>query len=158
MANKSMKAFMKEDVKERGTQEFPGIERYKDENGQPIPFIIKCLNQKELEEIRAQYKEEHPFKDKDGKYVFLNDGTVATRRTNDTAKAGLDILVSAFVQPKLDDEELMAYYGVLNRLDMPYTIFPTSEEFRYANKCVMEACGISAKKKDDSEVVEDLKN
>ncbi len=154
----NMKAFMKEDVKERGTQEFPGIERYTDADGKPIPFIVKRLSQVELEKIRDLYKEEHPFKDANGKYVFLNDGTVSVRKTNDVAKAGLDIMVQAFVQPKLDDKDLMSYYGVLNKLDMPYTIFPTKEEFKYANECVMEACGISAKKKSDEEIIEDLKN
>ena len=33
------------------------------------------------------------------------------------------MMVDAFVQPKLDDPELMDYYGVLDRLDMPQTIF-----------------------------------
>ena len=45
-----MKAFMKPELKDRGTMEFPGIERYKDAKGNVIPFIIKRLSMKEIKE------------------------------------------------------------------------------------------------------------
>ena len=46
-----MKAFMKPELKDRGTMEFPGIERYKDTKGNVIPFIIKRLSMKEIKEM-----------------------------------------------------------------------------------------------------------
>ena len=46
-----MKAFMKPELKDRGTMEFPGIERYKDAKGNVIPFIIKRLSMKEIKEM-----------------------------------------------------------------------------------------------------------
>ena len=66
------------------------------------------------------------------------------------------IMVEAFVQPKLDDPELMEYYGVHDRLDMPNIIFPDKDDFKYADDCLMEACGL-ASKKNDKETVEELK-
>ena len=45
-----MKAFMKPELKDRGTMEFPGIERYKDAKGNVIPFIIKRLSMKEIKD------------------------------------------------------------------------------------------------------------
>ena len=37
-----LKAFMKEDLKNRGTMEFPGIDKFTDEKGKAIPFIISA--------------------------------------------------------------------------------------------------------------------
>ena len=34
----NMKAFMKEELKNRGTIEFPGIDKFKDEKGKPSPL------------------------------------------------------------------------------------------------------------------------
>lgn len=68
-----------------------------------------------------------------------------------------DARVDAFVQPKLDDPELMEFYKVNDRLDMPETLFADRDDFRYANKCVMEACGLAAKR-DEEETVKNLKN
>ena len=44
----NMKAFMKEELKNRGTIEFPGIDKFKDEKGKPIPFILKRLSRKDI--------------------------------------------------------------------------------------------------------------
>lgn len=66
-------------------------------------------------------------------------------------------MVDAFVQPKLDDPQLMEYYGVLDRLDMPEVIFADRNDFRYANECVLEACGLMTKQ-DEAEKVEKIKN
>ena len=59
-----MKAFMKPELKDRGTMEFPGIERYKDAKGNVIPFIIKRLSMKEIKEIRNNYKTKEVYRDK----------------------------------------------------------------------------------------------
>ena len=39
----NLKAFMKAELKERGTVEFPGVATFTDEKGNPVPFIIKQL-------------------------------------------------------------------------------------------------------------------
>ena len=74
-----MKAFMKPELKDRGTMEFPGIERYKDAKGNVIPFIIKRLSMKEIKEIRNNYKTKEVYRDKRNgdRPIIGNNGQVA---------------------------------------------------------------------------------
>lgn len=155
----NLKAFMKEDLKERGTMEFPGIERFTDEKGKPIPFIIKRLSRKEIKEIRELYEIKQVFRDKNNgnRPIISGNGQVAIMRDYDSDSAGRHIMVEAFVQPKLDDPELMEYYGVLDRLDMPSILFPNKDEMEYADECLMIACGLKSEK-NEKEVIDDVKN
>ena len=139
----NLKAFMKAELKERGTVEFPGVATFTDNKGNPVPFIIKQLSMKEIKEIRNLYKTTEVFRDKkNGNRPVVENGQVVVRKDYDAERAGLHIMVDAFVQPKLDDPELMEFYKV---------------NFRYANKCVMEACGLAAKQ-DEEETVKKIKN
>lgn len=155
----NLKAFMKEDLKERGTMEFPGIERFTDEKGKPIPFIIKRLSRKEIKEIRELYETKQVFRDKNNgnRPIISGNGQVAIMRDYDSDSAGRHIMVEAFVQPKLDAPELMEYYGVLDRLDMPSILFPNKDEMEYADQCLMIACGLKSEK-NEKEVIDDVKN
>lgn len=153
----NLKAFMKAELKDRGTVEFPGVKKFKDSKGEPIPFIIKQLSMKEIKEIRNLYKTTEVFRDKkNGGRPVIENGQVVVRRDYDAERAGLHIMVEALVQPKLDDPELMEFYGVNDRLDMPELLFDR-EDFRYVNECVMEACGLKAKP-DEEETVDKIKN
>ena len=155
----NLKAFMKEDLKDRGTMEFPGIERFTDEKGKPIPFIIKRLSRKEIKEIRELYETKQVFRDKinGNRPIISGNGQVAIMRDYDSDSAGRHIMVEAFVQPKLDAPELMEYYGVLDRLDMPSILFPNKDEMEYADQCLMIACGLKSEK-NEKEVIDDVKN
>lgn len=154
----SLKAFMKEELKSKGTMEFEGIERFKGPDGKPIPFILKQLSTKEIKEIRNLYRRKEVFRDKkNGGRPVIENGSVAMVTDYDADRAGMHIMVEAFVQPKLDAPELMEYYGVLDRLDMPEILFPTREEMRYANECVLIACGLMDGN-NEKEVVENIKN
>ena len=155
----NMKACMREDLKERGTMQFPGVDKFVDDEGKPIPFIIRRLSMKEIKEIRNRHRSREVYRDKrnNGRPIVGANGQVAIVESYDGDSAGLDIMVEAFVQPKLDAPELMEYYGVYDRLEMPQTIFSDREDFQYADECLMEACGL-ASKKDESETVDELKN
>ena len=155
----NLKAFMKEDLKDRGTMEFPGIERFTDEKGKPIPFIIKRLSRKEIKEIRELYETKQVFRDKNNgnRPIISGNGQVAIMWDYDSDSAGRHIMVEAFVQPKLDAPELMEYYGVLDRLDMPSILFPNKDEMEYADQCLMIACGLKSEK-NEKEVIDDVKN
>ena len=113
----------------------------------------------EIKEIRNRYKTKEVYRDKKngGRPIIGANGQVAIIENYDGDSAGLEIMVEAFVQPKLDDPELMEFYGVVDRLEMPQTIFSDKDDFQYADKCLMEACGL-ASKKDEKEIVEELKN
>lgn len=155
----NMKAFMKEELRQRGTMEFPGIDKFTDKDGKPIPFIIKKLSRKEIKEIRDLYKTTEIFRDRTNgnRPVIGANGQVAVLKDYDGDSAGLCIMVEAFVQPKLDDAELMEYYGVVDRLEMPQIIFSDRDDFEYADRCLMEACGLTSKKT-EKEVIEEVKN
>ena len=155
----NIKAFMKQDLKDRGTMEFPGIERFKDEEGNVIPFIIKRLSRTRLKEIRDMYRTTQVYRDKNnGKRPVIGaNGQVAVIKDYDAEKAGLHFMVEAFVQPKLDDPELMDYYGVVDVLEMPYVLFADKEEFDYADDCLMIALGLK-EKQNERDVIDEVKN
>lgn len=155
----NLKAFMKPELKERKTMEFPGIDKYVDDKGKPVPFIIRRLTRKEIDEIRELYKTTTVYRDRqngDRPYITA-DGQVAVMKEYDSDKAGRHIMVDAFVQPKLDDPELMKFYGVLDRVDMPFVIFSDRKDFQYADECLSVALGIK-EQKTEREAIEDLKN
>lgn len=154
-----MKAFMKEELKTGGTMEFPGIERFKDSKGNVIPFIIKKLSAAETREIRLRHKKKEVFRDKKNgnRPVISANGQVAMIGEYDQYAAGQELMVEAFVQPKLDDKDLMEFYGVYDRLEMPQIIFSSKEDFQYADDCLMIALGLKEQKSDD-EVINKLKN
>lgn len=154
----NLRAFMKEELKDRGTMEFPGIKRFTGEDGKPIPFIIKRLSQKKLKEIRNLYRTSKVYRDKqNGGRPVIQNGQVSVIKDYDAEKAGLHMMVDAFVQPKLDDKELMDFYGVFDRLDMPEIIFAEKDEFKYANDCLMEALGLK-EKENEEDIIEEVKN
>lgn len=153
----NLKAFMKKELKDRGTMEFPGTESFVDAKGEPIPFILKRLSRKEIKEIRNRHRTSTVYRNKKTGMPVIDNGKVVMQETYDAESAGLDMMVEAFVQPKLDDPELMEFYGVLDRLDMPEIIFSQNGDFKYANECVMIACDLM-KKADDTELVEEVKN
>jgi hypothetical protein len=154
----NLKAFMKEDVKNRGTMEFPGIDKYTDEDGNAIPFIIKRLSMKEINEIKKLYETKQIFRDKrNGDRPVVSNGEIAVIKDYDSDAAERHMMCEAFVQPKLDDPELMEYYGIYDRLEMPLVIFPDSEDYRYADECLAIAIGAKSQKS-EKETVEELKN
>lgn len=154
-----MKAFMKQDLKDRGTMEFKGIDKFKDKDGKPIPFIIKRLSRREINEIRNMYRTRKVYRDKSNgdRPVITNNGQVAMIQDYDAERAGLQMMVDAFVQPKLDDPALMEFYGVVDRLEMPQVIFSDLEDFNYADDCLMIALGLKNPETDD-EVIDEVKN
>ena len=156
---KNLRAFMKEDLKNRGTMEFEGIEKYTDENGKPIPFIIKRLSRREIAKIRNAYRKTEVYRDKNNgnRPIIGNNGQVAVIKDYDSEKAGLHLMVDAFVQPKLDDPDLMKYYDVDNRLDMPNVIFSDAKDFSYADECLSIALGLK-QPESERETVDEIKD
>lgn len=88
-----MKAFMKPELKDRGTMEFPGIERYKDAKGNVIPFIIKRLSMKEIKEIRNNYKTKEVYRDKRNgdRPIIGNNGQVAGSSMEEASSKAINL-------------------------------------------------------------------
>ena len=51
----NLKAFMKEELKNLGTMEFPGIEKFKDKEGKPVPFVVKISKRLEICIIQQRF-------------------------------------------------------------------------------------------------------
>lgn len=146
----NIKAFMKQELKDRGTMEFDGLPQFTDDDGKPVPIIVKRLSAAELRDIRDLYRTKKVYRDKrNGGRPVVDNGRIAMIQDYDSEKAGNDIICTALVQPKLDDPELMEFYGVLDRLDMPRVIFPDAESWRYVNHCVTVACGLDTDEDDE---------
>lgn len=154
----NLSAFMKEELKDRGTMEFPGIEKFTGGDGKPVPFIIKRLSRKEVRNIQELYRTTSVYRDRqDGDRPVVQDGQVAVLKDYDAFRASRHMMVDAFVQPKLDDPKLMEFYGVVNRIDMPDVIFADRADLQYANDCLMIALGLKGESK-EKEKVETIKN
>lgn len=156
----NIKAFMKEELKNREeqTMEFPGVDTFKDKDGKPIPFIIKKLSRKKIDDIREFYTKDEVFRDKQNRgRVLVENGHVVTRERYDSGKASKEMMVEAFVQPKLDDKELMDYYGVVDRLDMVDIMFANNKDFQYANDCLMIALGFKEQESEEK-IIDEVKN
>lgn len=155
----NIRNFMKPELKNKEPITYPGVETFKDENGEPIPFIIRPLDMKEMNAIRSLYRTREVYRDpRNNNRPIITNGQVAVLNDYDSEKAGLAMMVAAFVQPKLDDHELMEYYGVVDKLDMPYVLFGR-KDFEYANKCLSDACGLNTKdNKSEKETIAKVKN
>ena len=92
----SLKAFFKENANVNKTKEVVISQRFKDEDGNIIPFTIKTISATEISEIQAQsMKKKDGINDFDSN-VFLSKLTAA-----------------AVVYPDLKDASLQKSYGVL---------------------------------------------
>ncbi len=81
-------------------------DRFLDENGNPIPFKIKALNQETLELISKLSKKEQTI---DGRKVSIVDKVAHLNRC----------LVEACVYPNFRDKELCEHYGTLDPIELP---------------------------------------
>ena len=139
--DKSLSYFMRDLSKKEEIVEIPGVESYKDEEGKVIPFKVKVLSQREINEIYDKYKTKKIAYDKGrpivqgGKVVFYED--------NDSNRALRRLIVEALVYPNLKNKELMDYYTCPSFDDMPYYVFPNTKEYLEVQDKVLIALGIS---------------
>lgn len=81
-------------------------DRFLDEEGKPIPFIIKALNQEVLESISKRSQKVHEI---DGRKIKALDKALHLNRC----------LVEACVQPDFKNSELCKRYGTEDPVDLP---------------------------------------
>ncbi|MBR2186317.1 MAG: hypothetical protein IJ857_03155 [Lachnospiraceae bacterium] len=142
-SNKSLKYFMRDLSEKEEIVEIPGVERYKDEEGNIIPFQVRVLSQKTIMDIYDKYKKKEIAYDKKG-HPIVNSGEVAFIVDNDAGRATRRIMVEALIYPNLKDKELMDHYKCPSFDDMPYFIFPKADEYAEVQKNVLIALGISS--------------
>ncbi len=84
------------------------LDRFTDEEGNPVPIVVKCISSEENEAISRRCT------NKDGKL--------------DNIMYGNQIIVACMVEPDLRDSELCAYYGVMDPNMVPGRMFSVGEK------------------------------
>lgn len=154
MAKKDLKYFMRADEPEIVT--VPGPESFKDEDGNVIQFEIRKLTQREIQEINDAYRKHGIATDKKGNPLIAN-GEVVWKTERDSARATRHLIVEALQYPNLKDKELMDFYKCVDITEMPFKVFPNSDDYQYVMRLVMKALGLVSGV-DDSEEMEAAKN
>lgn len=158
MAERTLAYFMRETAKKQEIVEVPGIESIKDENGQVVPFKIKMLTKKEIDDIYDKYRTRTMLCDKKGKPVF-NRGQAVFDINTDSNRALRRIMVEALVYPDLHNKELMEFFDCYDFSEMPLKVFPNPKEYDKVANIVLSALGILEEENEDSESeVQEAKN
>ena len=158
MAERTLAYFMREAAKKQEIVEVPGIESIKDENGQVVPFKIKMLTKKEIDDIYDKYRTRTMLSDKKGKPVF-NRGQAVFDINTDSNRALRRIMVEALVYPDLHNKELMDFFDCYDFSEMPLKVFPNPKEYDKVANIVLSALGILEEENEDSESeVQEAKN
>ncbi|MEZ3514470.1 MAG: hypothetical protein K1W37_04225 [Lachnospiraceae bacterium] len=148
---KDLKYFMRSQEPEIVTA--PGPESFKDEQGNVIQFEIKVLTQEEINKINDGYRKRSMATDKKGNPLIAM-GEVVWKTEKDSAKASRHLMVEALHYPNLKDPELMNYYGCADVTEMPFKVFPKTDEYQHVSRIVMQALGLASSVNDDEDLNE----
>ena len=157
MAERTLSYFMRETAKKQEIVEVPGIESIKDENGHAVPFKIKMLTKKEIDDIYDKYRTRTMLCDKKGKPIF-NRGQAVFDINTDSNRALRRIIVEALVYPDLHNKELMDYFDCYEFAEMPLKVFPNPKEYDQVANIVLSTIGILDEDEDDESEVQEAKN
>lgn len=157
MAEKSLSYFMRETAKNQEIIEVPGIESIKDEKGNVVPFKIRILTKKQIDDIYDKCRTRTLLYDKKGKPV-INRGQAVFDVKTDNNKALQRIIVEALVYPDLKDKDLMDYFNCYEFAEMPLKVFPNQKEYDQVTNIVFSALGIFDDDGDSEDEVQEAKN
>jgi len=153
---KNLKYFMREHKEEIIT--VPGLESFKDENGNVIDFKIKRLTAEEMDRITEGYKKRTVATDKRGNPIVSN-GEIVWKTEVDSKRATRHLIAEAFVEPELKNKELMDYYKCIDVSEIVRKVFPYADDYLQVVKKFNDVNGIGEDFKDkDEKEVEDAKN
>lgn len=138
----SLSAFFANNVQSEITEEVVVSERFKDEEGKPIPWKLRTMTEAENEEIRKSSTRK--AKQKNGMQVpDLNPDLYVAK-----------MVVACVVYPNLKDAELLQSYGVMAADELLKKMLLAGEYAALAQK-VQEINGFD---KDINDLVEEVKN
>jgi len=122
MANSKLARFMRPEMKAEKIIDVV----IKDKDGNDMPIKMRRLSQKRIADLREIYRSEEPAYDKKGNPIVQN-GKLVMREKFDMNAYSHMLLVESLVEPDLNDEELMDFFGVVDVCDMPGAVFTPSE-------------------------------
>lgn len=144
---------MRDTAKKQEIIEVPGVDSIKDEDGKVVPFKIKILTKKEIEDIYDKYRTRTLLYDKKGKPV-IDRGQAVFDVNTDSSKALRRIIVEALVYPDLHNKELMEFFECYEFADMPVKVFPNPKEYAQVEQMVLSTLGILEDESGEDEVKE----
>lgn len=118
------KAFFAENVEKVDALNYVVSERFKDENGKPIPWVLKALSAKEEEAVRAEATRREPVPGKPGQYREKMDTNAYVRK----------IAVRTVIWPDLNNAELQNSYGVFDAESLLQTMLLSGEMIHLTEK------------------------
>lgn len=138
----SLQAFFAQNTTSEITEEVIVSERFKDENGKPIPWKVRAITEAENEQLRKAATQ----------YVKGPGGRRVAEIQPEVYMA--KVVVASVVFPDLKDAELQKSYGVLGAEDLLKRMLLSGEYARLV-QAVQEINGFE---KDINELVEEVKN
>lgn len=136
MANTELNAFLNPVLPEK--KEVMISKRFLDENGNPTPFVIRPISQKESEVLLKKHRK----KDKKGQMYFDNTAFMS------------ELVATAVVYPPLDNAELQNKYGLGKEACLSNMLF--TGEYQLLTDEIMNLSGME--EEDLNNVIEDVKN
>lgn len=138
----SLQAFFAQNVQSNIVEEFVVSERFKDENGKPIPWKLRAITEEENEEIRK------------ASTVFVK-GKGGTRILETKPEIYIaKIAVASVIFPNLKDEALQKSYGVIGAENLLKKMLLAGE---YAN-LIQKVQEINGFDRDINDMVDEVKN
>ncbi len=132
---KNLRYFMREDTKEEKVVTIPGIDSIRDENGDIIPFEVRLLPQRKIQDITDNYRLRKLLLNNRGE-PFVVDGEAVFQSEYDSARAGRHVLCETLLYPDLKNPELMSFYGCFDITEMPLHVFAKKGELAQVMKNV----------------------
>ncbi len=127
MAEKSMAAFLKKNAVQYTEFETVISDRFCDESGNPVPWRIKVLNQKEMYRIATRCSKR-----------VIDAETKKERQETDNELFVKCLLEECVLYPNLKDAELQDSYGVMGADELAETMLLPREYVKLV-KCVSQA-------------------
>lgn len=139
----SIKAFLQPPVMEE-TKEVIVSKRFKDENGNPVPFVIRVIDQETNDKLINQATRKAK---KNGQII----------RDFDEERYAKLLLSSCVVEPDFKNSEICAYYKAVDPLDVPGRMLNVGE-YNYLVKKIRELNEIALSDEEFEGLVEEAKN
>jgi xkdN-like protein len=140
---RSLSAFLAQNVKKIENTFYPASNRIVDDKGKPVDWEICCITATENARIRRSCFNTVPVAGKRGQYTQEFDANLYLAK----------ICVRTTVFPNLNDKELQDSYGVMSAEELITTMLTPGEFEDYSTK-VMETNGFT----DEKNLVKEAKN
>lgn len=143
MVTKTMDVFMKGKAKQVVEEEVIVSKRYLDENGAPVPFVVRAIDTKRIEELQDECTK-----------IIMKKGKKIGEEM-DWKRFANRLAVESTVYPNFKDQELLNSYGLVDPCDLIKEILNVGGEYVELISAVQRVNGFD---EDFEDLVEEAKN